>query len=114
MDFLRSYFFKNQPLISSAFFSSKIDSPVIKTLERQSLDVKKCLYRMQILGLSGIYFDAVVLEVKKNLLLFHKSKYSVRKKIILILVRTGFPIFSTYRFYINIFKLVTSLISEAS
>ena len=69
---------------------------------------------MQILGLSGMYFDAVVLEVKKNLLLFHQSKYSVHKKIMLILVRTGFPIFSTYRFYINIFKLVTSLISEAS
>ena len=69
---------------------------------------------MQVLGLSGMYFDAVVVEVKKNLLLFHKSKYSVHKKIMLILVRTGFPVFSTFLFYTNIFKLVTSLISEAS
>ena len=69
---------------------------------------------MQVLGLSGMYFDAGVVELKNNLLLFHKGKYSVHKKIMLILVRTGFPIFSTYHFYINIFKLVTSLISEAS
>ena len=34
MDFLKSYFFKNEPLISWAFLSSKLDSPVIKTLER--------------------------------------------------------------------------------
>ena len=33
MDFLRSYFFKNEPLISCPFLSSKLDSPVIKTLE---------------------------------------------------------------------------------
>ena len=31
MDFLRSRFFKNEPLISCPFLSSKIDSPVIKT-----------------------------------------------------------------------------------
>ena len=30
MDFLRSYFFKNEPLISWTFLSSKLDSPVIK------------------------------------------------------------------------------------
>ena len=34
MDFLRSNFFKNEPLISWPFLSSKLDSPVIKTLER--------------------------------------------------------------------------------
>ena len=45
MDFLRSYFFENEPLISWTFFSSKLDSLVIKTLETQSLNVKKvCLY----------------------------------------------------------------------
>ena len=32
--FLRSYFFKNEPLISCPFLSSKLDSPVIKTLEK--------------------------------------------------------------------------------
>ena len=39
--FLRSYLFKNEPLISCPFLSSKLDSPVIKTLERHSLNVKK-------------------------------------------------------------------------
>jgi hypothetical protein len=34
MDVLRSYFFKNEPLISSPFLSSKLDSLVIKTLEQ--------------------------------------------------------------------------------
>ena len=33
MDFERSYFFKNETLGSWTLFSSKIDSPVIKTLE---------------------------------------------------------------------------------
>ena len=42
MDLLRSYFFKNESLISCPFLSSKLDSPVIKTLERHSLYVKKC------------------------------------------------------------------------
>ena len=32
--FLRSYFFKNEPLISCPFLSSKLDFPVMKTLER--------------------------------------------------------------------------------
>ena len=32
--FLRSNFFKNEPLISCPFLSSKLDSPIIKTLER--------------------------------------------------------------------------------
>ena len=41
MDFLRNYFFKNEALISWAFISSKLDFPVIKTLERHSLNVKK-------------------------------------------------------------------------
>ena len=31
MDFVRSYFFKNEPLISCPFLSSKLDSPLIKT-----------------------------------------------------------------------------------
>ena len=41
MDFLRSYFFKNEPLITCPFLSSKLDSPGIKILERHSLNVKK-------------------------------------------------------------------------
>ena len=40
MDFLRSYFFMN-------------DSPVIKTLERRSLNVKKCLFNVLITGESN-------------------------------------------------------------
>ena len=57
MDFLRSYFFKNEPLISGTFlgqfFSSKLDSPVIKTLERHSLNVRKCLSNVLIKGESN-------------------------------------------------------------
>ena len=49
MDFLRSYFFKNGPLISWAFLSSKLDSFVIKTLEKHSLNVKKWLLKKSIL-----------------------------------------------------------------
>jgi hypothetical protein len=44
MDFLKSYFFKNKPLISCPFLSSKLDSPLIKTLERHSLNVKKVFW----------------------------------------------------------------------
>ena len=40
MDFLRSYFFMN-------------DSPVMKTLERRSLNVKKCLFNVLITGESN-------------------------------------------------------------
>ena len=50
MDFLRSYFFKNKPLISCPFLSSKLDYPIIKTLERHSLNVKKCLSNVLITG----------------------------------------------------------------
>ena len=53
MDFLRSYFFKNEPLLSSTFLSSKLDSPVIKALERQPLDVTKCLSNVLITGESN-------------------------------------------------------------
>ena len=35
------YFFKNELNISWTFLSSKLHSPVIKTLERHSLNVKK-------------------------------------------------------------------------
>ena len=41
MNFFRSYFFKNEPLICCPFLSSKLDSPIIKTLHRHSLNVKK-------------------------------------------------------------------------
>ena len=43
--FLRSYFFKNEPLISCPLLSSKLDSPAIKTLERHSLNVKKSAHQ---------------------------------------------------------------------
>ena len=43
MDFVRSYLFTNETLGSWTLFSSKLDSPLIKTLETHSLNVKKCL-----------------------------------------------------------------------
>jgi hypothetical protein len=43
MDFLRRYFFANEPLISCPFISSKLDSPVIKTLERHFFTLSECL-----------------------------------------------------------------------
>ena len=43
MDFLRSHFFKNEPLISCPLLSSKLDSPIIKTLDRHSLNEKNLL-----------------------------------------------------------------------
>ena len=42
MDFLRSYCFKNEPLISCPFHSSKLDSPVIKTLESHFFTLSEC------------------------------------------------------------------------
>ena len=52
MDFLRSYFFKNEPLISCPFLSSKLDSTVIKTLERHFLS--ECLSNVLIIGESNL------------------------------------------------------------
>ena len=43
MDFVRSYFFTNETLGSWTLFSSRLDSLAIKTLERHSLNVKKCV-----------------------------------------------------------------------
>ena len=43
MHLLRSYFFKNEPLVSGLFLSSKLDSPVIKTLERHFFTLNGCL-----------------------------------------------------------------------
>ena len=54
MDFFRSYFFKNEPLFSCPFLSSKLDSPIIKTLERHSLNLKKFLSNVLITGESNI------------------------------------------------------------
>ena len=57
MDFLRTYFFKNEPLISwtflGTFLSSKLDSPVIKTLEGHSLNLKKSFSDVLITGESN-------------------------------------------------------------
>ena len=53
MDFLRSSFFKNEPLISGAFISSKLDSPVIKTLERHFFTLSECLSSVLISGESN-------------------------------------------------------------
>ena len=53
MDFVRSYFFTNETLGSWTLFSSKLDSPVIKTLEAHSLNVKKCVSNVLITGESN-------------------------------------------------------------
>jgi hypothetical protein len=37
MDFVRSYFLKNETLGSCPFLSSKLDSPVMKLLERPNV-----------------------------------------------------------------------------
>ena len=53
MDFLRSYFFKNEPLISWTFLSSKLDSPGIKILERHFFTLSECLSNVLIPGESN-------------------------------------------------------------
>ena len=50
MDFVRSNFFTNETLGSWTLVSSKLDSPVIKTLEKHSLNVKKCVSNVLITG----------------------------------------------------------------
>ena len=49
MDFFRSYFFNDKPLISFPFLLSELDSPVIKTLERHSLNVKMIFFKKKML-----------------------------------------------------------------
>ena len=53
MDFVRNYFFMNETLGSWTLFSSKLDSPVIRTLETHSLNVKKCVSNVLITGESN-------------------------------------------------------------
>ena len=44
MDFVRNYFFINKALGSwTLFFSLKLDSPVIKTLERHFFELSECV-----------------------------------------------------------------------
>ena len=56
MDFLRSYFFRNEPgtsdqlYISWPFLSSKIYSPIIKTLERHFFKLSECHSNVLITG----------------------------------------------------------------
>ena len=52
--FLRSYFFKNEFLIKCPFLSSKLDSSIIKTLERHSLRAKKSFSNVLITGESNL------------------------------------------------------------
>jgi hypothetical protein len=56
MDFVRSYFFTNEILGSWTLFSSKLDSPVIKTLETPSLNVKKFIIRPKSLKAINLNF----------------------------------------------------------
>ena len=53
MDFVRSYIITNETLGSWTLFSLKLDSPVIKTLKRNSLNVKKCPSNILITGKSN-------------------------------------------------------------
>ena len=77
MDFERSYLFRNATLISCPLFSSKLDSPVIKTLERH-----ECLTNVLITGKSN--FDERNLQlvrvafVKSNFL--HKPYFNFQAK----------------------------------
>ena len=54
MDILRKYFFKNEPLISCPFLSSKLDSSEIKPFERHPFKVKKCRSSVLITGESNL------------------------------------------------------------
>ena len=54
MDFLIIYFFKNEFLIKCLFLSSKLDSSIIKTLERHSLRAKKSFSNVLITGESNL------------------------------------------------------------
>ena len=54
MDFLGGHFFKNEPLISCPFLLSKLDSPVIKTLERHFFTLSECLSNVLITGESNL------------------------------------------------------------
>ena len=53
MDFVRSYFFTNETLDSWTLFSSKLDSPAIKTLERHFFELSECLSNVLITGESN-------------------------------------------------------------
>ena len=78
MDFLRSYIFKNEPLISCPFLSSKLDSPVIKTLERHSLNLKKCFSNVSITGESN--FDERNVQRNVQLIIGSFLKKKLLKK----------------------------------
>ena len=54
MGFLRGYFFKNEPLISYPFLSSKLDSSEIKTLEKHFFTLSKCLSNVLTTGESNL------------------------------------------------------------
>ena len=73
MDFLRSYFFKNEPLMSYPFLSSKLDSPVIKTLERHFFTLSKCLSNVLITGES-------IFDEKNGQEMFNWSEVHSEKK----------------------------------
>ena len=53
MDFVRSYFFTNETLDSWTLFSSKLDSPTIKTLETHFFTLSECVSNVLITGESN-------------------------------------------------------------
>ena len=53
MNFVRSYFFTNETLGSWTLFSSRLDSPVIKTLETHFFTLSECVSNVLITGESN-------------------------------------------------------------
>ena len=53
MGFVRSYFFTNETLGRWTLFSSKLDSPVIKTLETHFFTLSECVSNVLITGESN-------------------------------------------------------------
>jgi hypothetical protein len=54
MDFLRSSFLKDEPLISCPSLSPNSNYPVIKTLERHFFTLSECLSNLLITGESNL------------------------------------------------------------
>ena len=77
MDFLRSYFFKNETLISFPFLSSKLDTPVIKTLEKHFFTLSECLSNVLITEESN--FDERNAQLIRGSFL---KKYLLKKSIL--------------------------------
>ena len=61
MDFVRSYFFTNETLGSWTLSSSKVNSPVIKTLKSHFFELSECFSNVLITGESNFDENSVQL-----------------------------------------------------